>query len=529
MSEASAESLSVGTDQTDQMHGDAPIVGSSEMAAAVRAFDWEKTPLGRLSNWSPALISFVNLLVCSPLPATLSWGTDLIFLYNDATIPTLGTKHPGALGRRYKNVFEEAWPLVGPDMESCLRSGEAPVREDVMIPLLRDGKLIEKYWTYSLVPVYDDGQIVAVYNPYQETTQGVVALQEREAAAGQLEQVLEDTSDAIMTIDREWRVTYMNSRALQVSAPINPIGQNIWKSYPSFVYEGSPWTEHYYRAMDERIAGSFEAFYSDPINVWVLVQVQPSPEGITLFFRDVTKDKQSAAALIQNEKLAAVGRLASSIAHEINNPLEAVTNLLYIARGSRDVEEIHQALDLADQEVRRMTVITNQTLRFHRQSTLPQDITCLDLFSTVLVMYESKIKNLGIQVEKRKRANKPVRIFEGDIRQVLNNLIGNAIDAMKAGGRLLVRSREATRWSTGQKGLILTVADTGSGMPHEVASRIFEAFYTTKGIGGSGLGLWISKEIVDRHHGSLRVRSSEAPGRHGSVFTLFLPFDEIPL
>lgn len=254
------------------------------------------------------------------------------------------------------------------------------------------------------------------------------------------------------------------------------------------------------------------------------------PPGLLTSFsaviRDITSRKLSERALLQNEKLAAVGRLASSIAHEINNPLEAVTNLLYIARTTADLPEaIRETLDQADQELGRVALITNQTLRFHRQSTRPQEITCLTLFSTVLAMYEPKIRNLGLRVEKRKRANRPVRIFEGDIRQVLNNIIGNAIDAMKTGERLLVRSREGTRWSTGETGLVLTIGDTGPGMSPEVAGRIFEPFYTTKGDAGSGLGLWISKEIVDRHHGSLRMRSSQSDPSHGTVFTLFLPFD----
>ena len=250
----------------------------------------------------------------------------------------------------------------------------------------------------------------------------------------------------------------------------------------------------------------------------------PPADGFVTFSRDISERRLASLALIQSEKLAAVGRLASSIAHEINNPLESVTNLLYIASNSCDVPEIHRMLNTADQELRRVAVITNQTLRFHKQSSRPQEITCIDLFSTVLSMYEGKIRNSGIQVEKRKRANKPVRIFEGDIRQVLNNLVGNAIDAMPQGGRLLVRSRESTSWKTASKGLTLTVADTGSGIPPAILSRVFEAFFTTKGIAGTGLGLWISKDIVERHHGTLHLRSSQQPSRHGTVFTLFLPF-----
>jgi signal transduction histidine kinase len=121
-----------------------------------------------------------------------------------------------------------------------------------------------------------------------------------------------------------------------------------------------------------------------------------------------------------------------------------------------------------------------------------------------------------------------VRCFDGEIRQVLSNLVSNAIDAMHpAGGRLLLRSREATNWTNGQRGIALTVADTGSGIALSTLNRIFEPFFTTKDIGGTGLGLWVSSEIVNRHHGALRVKSTQKPGRSGTVFTMFLPFDAV--
>ncbi len=135
------------------------------------------------------------------------------------------------------------------------------------------------------------------------------------------------------------------------------------------------------------------------------------------------------------------------------------------------------------------------------------------------------MKNSNIVVEKRYRAVQPLLCFEGDIRQVLNNLVSNALDAMSKGGRLILRSREATEWAAPRKGLILTIADTGCGMSPDVASQIFEPFFTTKGIGGTGLGLWVSKEVVDRHNGTLRLRSSRKEGESGTVFTLFLPFE----
>ena len=242
---------------------------------------------------------------------------------------------------------------------------------------------------------------------------------------------------------------------------------------------------------------------------------------------DVTERRIAEEALIRNEKLAAVGRLASSIAHEINNPLESVTNLLYLALNSEEWPQAREYLETADIELRRVSAIANQTLRFNRQSTRPSHVSCSDLIGGTLAVYQGRIHNSNISVEKRKNAQRPIFCYDGEIRQVIGNLIVNAIDAMPNGGRLLLRSRQSRDWRSGREGLVITVADTGSGMSKETSQRIFEAFYTTKGIGGTGLGLWISREILDRHQGVLRVRSSQAAGRSGSIFTIFLPFDAI--
>ena len=255
-------------------------------------------------------------------------------------------------------------------------------------------------------------------------------------------------------------------------------------------------------------------------------------QAISTVALDVTAQRRAEQALIQSEKLAAVGRLASSIAHEINNPLESVTNLLYLARHHASDAEQLRFLDLADQELRRVSIIANQTLRFHKQLSKPTEIGCQSLFTTVLNIYEGRLRNSGIAVESKKSTADLVLCFEGEIRQVLNNLVGNAIDAMPYGGRLLVRSRTATDWRTGRKGLVLTVADTGTGIDAATRTRVFEAFFSTKGIGGTGLGLWISLEIVTRHQGRLLLRSSQNAKHHGTVASLFLPFaraEDIPL
>ncbi len=245
------------------------------------------------------------------------------------------------------------------------------------------------------------------------------------------------------------------------------------------------------------------------------------PEG-----RDITDLKRTQAALIQSEKLAAVGRLASSVAHEINNPLESVTNLIYLARQDASSVELQRLLDAADRELRRVSIITNQTLRFHKQATKPQAIHAPELFASVLQIYEARLRNSQIQVETNRLGIQEVVCLEGEIRQVLLNLVGNAIDAMPHGGRLLLRSRYRTEWKTGRQGLALTIADTGSGIDAATRPRIFEPFFTTKGFSGTGLGLWICLEIMDRHKGKMAVRSSVKPGHQGTVISLFLPVQQ---
>ncbi len=248
------------------------------------------------------------------------------------------------------------------------------------------------------------------------------------------------------------------------------------------------------------------------------------PLRMLVVVEDITARKRTEDALLRNEKLAAVGRLASSIAHEINNPLESVTNLIYLARTSNDVRQIAEYLATAESELRRASAITSTTLRFHRQSTRPAQVACDDLITSVLGIHQSRMNNAGVSIERRTRSTRPICCSEGEIRQVLSNLIGNAIDAMQpAGGRLILRTRETHHCPTHRPGIAITVADTGPGIPAPTLARIFEAFFTTKGDAGTGLGLWISKEIVDRHHGRLTVRSSQRPGHSGTVFTLFLP------
>ena len=337
-----------------------------------------------------------------------------------------------------------------------------------------------------------------------------------------LSSTLESTTNAVLMLDHEWKLTYLNQHALRFLAnDTELLGQSLWDNLPPA--QTAQW-QLCQRTMDERLAVQFQEHYPAPIDKWFEVHAFPSEDGIAVFLQDVTERRKAEAALMQSEKLAAVGRLAASIAHEINNPLESVTNLLYLARTSTEMSEVQDYLATAERELRRVGAITNQTLRFHKQSTNPAEITCKELLDGVLSIYHGRIVNSRVREQLLLRSDGPLLCFEGEIRQVLNNLVGNAIDAMHPeGGRLLLRSRNATEWSTGRKGITLTVADTGPGMSHQTLIKAARPFFTTKGIGGTGLGLWISREIVDRHEGRLTIRSSQMDEHTGTVITVFLP------
>jgi signal transduction histidine kinase len=247
---------------------------------------------------------------------------------------------------------------------------------------------------------------------------------------------------------------------------------------------------------------------------------------------DASDRKRSEEALRKSEKLAVTGRLAASIAHEINNPLEAVTNLLFLLRNFSNLnEQATHYVDMAEFEVRRVAEITQQTLRFYRQSTLPARTSMAELLDSVLSLYQGRLHTLGINVERDYDPKMDLFCFAGEIRQVIANLVGNSIDAASTGTRILIRARRSRNWKNPeQAGVRFAVADTGSGMEPDVKERIFEAFFTTKDVTGTGLGLWVSHEIITKHRGLVHVRSRAAqPGYPerptGTVFELFLPDD----
>jgi PAS domain S-box-containing protein len=234
---------------------------------------------------------------------------------------------------------------------------------------------------------------------------------------------------------------------------------------------------------------------------------------------DRTERKKIQDALIEAEKLAITGRLAASIAHEIRNPIEAAMNLLYVLRSETSDEKRSEYIEQAEAELARVSEIATNTLRFYQDPAGTAAFDLADLVDSVLSLFRARIATSRVSVEAGLPSGVLVSASQGELRQVIANLIANALDAMPHGGRLILRSRKFLNRNTGKPCVRLTIADTGVGMTPDVLNRIFDAFYTTKGSAGTGLGLWLSLEILKKCGSAMQVRSTV--GR-GTVFHLSL-------
>lgn len=240
--------------------------------------------------------------------------------------------------------------------------------------------------------------------------------------------------------------------------------------------------------------------------------------------RDITSQMKAEEALRETEKLAAMGRVAGIIAHEINNPLAAITNIFYLLRNHPSLDDdARRCAEMAEQELQRVSHITRQTLSFYRESKQPISVLVPELLEDVIGLQERALKISRIAVRKKYLSASLVRGFPVELRQVFLNLISNAIQAMPEGGILGVNVRETTDWTLNRRGVIVSILDTGKGIRPEDARHLFQPFFSTKSTKGTGLGLWISKGIVQKYDGRICFRSFQ--GDKGSVtcFRVFLP------
>jgi PAS domain S-box-containing protein len=442
-------------------------------------------------------------------------------------------------GRPFREVVPEVIEQGIFDLfDDVYRTGKpySEYERKVRLDRIETGQPSQGYFNFVLQPAFSvTGEVEGILVHATEVTEQVLARQEverrerllqvaqRAANAGSFEWNLEtmesnwsDDFYEVHGISRDTKPGYETWKALldpddlarfeeQMKAAVAGRESIMVSEYRTVAADGSPrWISNHGRL-----------FYDDAGKLVRMV-------GISM---DVTQRKKQEEALRRTEKLAATGRLAASIAHEINNPLEAVTNLLFLISSSELPPQTRSYLELAEKELARVGDIATQTLRFYRQSYAPVNARMAELMDSVLKVYNSRLQAASVKVVKDYRPVQDLLCMSGEIRQVLANLVGNALDAMGSGGTLQLRIHESCDWRNSfEPGVRITVADNGAGIPHPVRPHIFEPFVTTKETTGTGLGLWVSSEIVNKHAGRIHVCSSTKPGRSGTVFTVFLPY-----
>ena len=339
--------------------------------------------------------------------------------------------------------------------------------------------------------------------------------------------IVESTDDAIVSKDLNGMILSWNDAAERMFGYAAPeiIGQNVRRLIPDELqYEEAQILANirtgkrisHYETMRLRKNGErFEV----SITVSPLVDHEGRIIGASKIAREITHRKLLEKQLIESEKLAATGRMAAAVAHEVNNPLESVLNLLYLARTTRSLSEVHSYLGTAEGELERVAHIARQTLGFYRDDGTPTRVMVQGLLEKVLAVYQGKLKSAGIAIECRFDSHPPLVASSGELIQIFSNLIANAIDAMPRGGVLRIQ----TKRRLDPDGVEIQVADNGIGVPKEHLHKVFEPFFTTKGSLGTGIGLWVVKQLVEKAGGQVTLTSKTERASRGTTVSIVLP------
>ena len=421
----------------------------------------------------------------------------------------------------------DAWPAsVGTELETRYRGAMASgLAEHFQHHYVGEGLDV-----WAEVHAYPSEYGLAVY--FRDITSRKAEQAESARIERAYKAALSNTPDLVYVFDLEHRFTYANEALLTMWG--RTLEDSIGKTCLQLGYPDWHAAMHD-REIDEVAATKkpikgevpFSGTHGRRIYEYIFVPVfgaNGEVESVAGTTRDVTERQKTEQALRQSEKLATAGRLASSISHEINNPLEAVTNLLYLIQSDGELTgEARTYLEMAQAELSRVSHITTQTLRFYRQSTKPTREEIKGVLDSVATLYERRLRDADVKLERQYHSSSPVMVFAGELRQVIANLVGNALDAIGNRGHIVLRERSGTDWHSGRSGIRVTVADNGHGMSRETLQRVFEPFFSTKNDTGTGLGLWVSKEIVEKHGGRILVRSRQQEPHRGTSFSVFVP------
>jgi PAS domain S-box-containing protein len=414
--------------------------------------------------------------------------------------------------------------------------------EKEIIAKLRRGERIEHFET---VRVRKDGSLVPVsvtISPVRDGSGRVVGAskiardvslrQEDQESRFQLAAIVDSADDAIVSKDLHGIVQTWNEGARRTFGYTaeEMIGQSILRLIPEDMYpeedeilskiRRGERTEHYETVRRRK----------DGERIQVSVTISPIRDetgrviGASKIARDISDRKRMERLLIDAEKLAANGRMAASIAHEINNPLESLMNLIYLARqNTEESTKTYEYLATAEEELERVSQIARQTLGYYRDTGRPTSLCLHKLVQNVLTVYQSKLISSNIAVDANFDDTREIVVRKGEMLQVFSNVIANAIDAMDRGGTLTIRTAIAKRGQS--EGVEVTICDTGSGIDAAHLERVFEPFFTTKREIGTGVGLWVARQLIGKRGGEISMTSSVEPGASGTQVSIFLPFE----
>ncbi len=451
------------------------------------------------------------------------------FIYaNKALLAMWGRSFEDAVGKTCLELGYEPWHAAMHDREiEQVIATKLPIRGEVPFT----GTNGRRVYDYIFVPVLGPGgEVEAIAGTTRDITDRSIAEEALRKSEERLRAFVNATTDIAYRMNADWT----EMKRLQ------------GKDFIVDTSEPNPeWLNHYIHPEDQPrvVAAIAEAIRARSIFElehrmlrvdgslgWTSTRAIPVLTGegkIVEWFgaaADITERKKAEEALRRSEKLAATGRLAATMAHEINNPLEAITNLVYLAKIAEDRDHSLTYLATAEEELERVSHLTKQTLGFYRETKGADTIRLSSIVKALLSVFGSRIRNKKIVVETEVKSDPEISAVPGEIRQLIANLLSNSIDAVDKGGRIKVRISHAQAWDSERTaGVRLTIADNGPGIPPDIRPRLFEPFVTTKKDIGTGLGLWVCKSIVERHGGKIHLKSSTGNGRTWTAFSVFLP------
>jgi two-component system, chemotaxis family, CheB/CheR fusion protein len=408
---------------------------------------------------------------------------------------------------------------------------------DSLQPFQRDVQDLEGHWHSLHILPYKtlDNKIDGVVMVLQDIDAIKSANEQLRKSSEFFRGIINTVREPLLVLDSTFRVIAANESFLQT------FGVSPEQTVNKFLYRigNEQWNITKLRVLLEQVLPKQQAVTNFEIrhkfenighrtmllNAQMLSHANSREPMILLAIEDITERKLAEAALIKSEKLAAAGRLAATLAHEINNPLQAVSNLMNLLEGSEKLdEEDRQHATLAKRELGRVVHLVRQSLGFYRESSSATAVNLEEVLESVLSLYARQIEAKHITVSKQYRVDGTIQSYPGEIRQVFSTLLVNAMEATPKDGRFVLRASTSCDWrNPAIRGMRITLADTGGGISADNAIRIFEPFFTTKGERGTGLGLWVSHGVVHRLGGSIRVRSTTLAGKSGTAFSVFLP------